>query len=741
MNLTRSPSALFQHRSFVTGISYLTVILLSLVIVTLTMKLWQADFHVPFSYRGDSLIYGMAIKGTIDHGWYLNNGSVGAPGGLHMHDYPLADAFNFLLIKILALTRADYAWVLNVFFLLTFPLTALCSVFVLRQFNLSNVSAVVWSLLYTFMPYHFFRGESHLFIATYYPVPLVVMVVLWLSLGELSPTSDDGQRRGLLKLRSRRFVIGVLVCLLVSSVGLGYYAFFSCFFLLLGAGVAAVSRRTLRSFVPALILVAIIFVGLLANLAPSLLYLRRHGDVKVAQRAPEESEVYGLKIAPMLLPVRDHRIRSFAALTEHYRVATLSNEGGSATLGLVGSAGFVFLLFWLFFWKSDSRSFLPARTNGMLHRLSIMNAAAVLLGTVGGFSALFAFIVSPQIRTYNRISIFIAFFALLAVALVVEETFRRIRRGSRAVSYVALGLILVAGLLDQTSTYFVPQYAKNTAEFRNDQQFVSTLEKRMGPGAMIFQLPYVPFPEHGSVNHMIDYDLFKGYLHSKTLRWSYGAMKYREGDRWLRDISEKHTPEMLEALVFANFKGIYIDRFGYIDNGATIENKIHEILGADPVVSHNQRLVFFDLTEFSNRLQSNYSSGDWSRKRDSIMHPLALTWTGGFSDLEGTPDYNWRWSSSRGQLTITNDSQHARTVEIQMKLFSGYDRPANMKIVGEGFADSLVVTNQGTPYSRIVTIQPGKATLDFSCDAEPIVAPNDTRVLIFRVVNFSSKEL
>lgn len=706
------------------------------------MKLWEADFHVPFSYRGDSLIYGMAIKGTIDHGWYLNNDSVGAPGGLRMHDYPLADAFNFLLIKILALTGADYAWVLNVFFLLTFPLTAVCSVFVLRQFNLSNVSAIVWGLLYTFMPYHFFRGESHLFIATYYPVPLVVMVVLWLSAGELTAnTPSGGERRRFFNLRRPKLIISILVCLLVSSVGLGYYAFFSCFFLLLGAGIGAVSRRTLRPFVPALVMIAIIFIGLLANLAPSLLYLRRHGDVKVAQRAPEESEVYGLKIAPMLLPVRDHRIPSFAALTERYRVATLSNEGGSATLGLIGSAGFAFLLCWLFFRQFRRASFLSASTNRVLQRLSIMNAAAVLLGTVGGFSALFAFIVSPQIRTYNRISIFIAFFALLAVALVVEEAFRRIPRWPRAGSYVALCLILVIALLDQTSAYFVPLYAKNKAEFLNDQLFVSTIEQRMGPGTMIFQLPYVPFPENPAVNQMRDYELFKGYLHSKDLRWSYGAMKYREGDIWLSAVSEKPIPEMLEAIVLAGFKGIYIDRFGYIDNGATIETKLHEILRADPMVSRNHRLVFFDLTELSNQLRSSYSGGDWARKRDLVMHPLTLTWTGGFSDLEGTPDYNWRWSSSRGQLTIMNNSQHSRTVEIQMKLFSGYDRPANMKVLGEGFADSLVINNQGTPYSRIVTIQPGKVTIDFSCDAEPIVAPTDTRVLVFRMVNFSSKEL
>src|SRR5262245_8736817 len=97
-------------RDFVSNVNttpYIGSVILTLIILTLTMCLWEANLHVPFHYEGDSLIYGMAIKGTIDHGWYLNNGSLGAPAGLQMHDYPLADAFNFLLIKILALFRSD----------------------------------------------------------------------------------------------------------------------------------------------------------------------------------------------------------------------------------------------------------------------------------------------------------------------------------------------------------------------------------------------------------------------------------------------------------------------------------------------------------------------------------------------------------------------------------------------------------------------------------------------------------
>src|SRR5262249_17361556 len=102
---------------------YLTAVLLCLLVLTFTMKLWKGGLHVPFNYGLDALFYSAIFKGTIENGWYLQNDSLGAPDGLQMHDFPIPDAVNFLLIKLLALIHSDFAWVLNVFFLLTFPLT------------------------------------------------------------------------------------------------------------------------------------------------------------------------------------------------------------------------------------------------------------------------------------------------------------------------------------------------------------------------------------------------------------------------------------------------------------------------------------------------------------------------------------------------------------------------------------------------------------------------------------------
>lgn len=46
-----------------------------------------------------------------------------------------------------------------------------------------------------------------------------------------------------------------------------------------------------------------------------------------------------------------------------------------------------------------------------------VNLFAFLLGTVGGFGAVFSFVIRPQLRGLNRISVYIAFFSIAAVRL------------------------------------------------------------------------------------------------------------------------------------------------------------------------------------------------------------------------------------------------------------------------------------------------------------------------------------
>ena len=219
---------------------------------------------------------------------------------------------------------------------------------------------------------------------------------------------------------------------------------------------------------------------------------------------------------------------------------------------------------------------------------------------------------------------------------------------------------------------------------------------------MVFQLPYVQFPEGAPVNLLTDYELSRGYLHSRNLHWSYGAMKKREGDQWLAQVTQKPVPEMLEAIVFAGFQGIYIDRLGYPD--FTVENQLHGILRRPPLLSDNQRLAFFDLTEFSQQIRQQYAPSEWSQKREDVLYPVVLTWGGGCWDREGTDDNNWHWCSNAGELKITNYSQRPRKLELEMELYSGHPQPSQTPNSGCGFIRCVSHNDKGRKFTATVAV-------------------------------------
>jgi phosphoglycerol transferase len=79
---------------------------------------------------------------------------------------------------------------------------------------------------------------------------------------------------------------------------------------------------------------------------------------------------------------------------------------------------------------------------------------------------------------------------------------------------------------------------------------------------------------------MEDYGLARGYLNTDTLRWSYGAMKGRPGDEWLRLLSLRVIDEQLDLAARSGFGAVHVDRRAYVDRGAAIESELRRRLGA-----------------------------------------------------------------------------------------------------------------------------------------------------------------
>jgi len=556
---------------------------ISVVVISVIVLLWQfypcwLDLEVPFAYAvHDSLSAGLFVKTIINYGWVSYNPSVGAPFGLDFRAYPLSEVLHIAIIRAMSLFIHDWPVLLNLFYLLGFVLTAITALFLLQEFSVSGPASVTAAILFAFLPSHFLRGESHLFLASYYVVPLTSVVILWIACGY--PLTGR-----------RRWLAGIISVL--TGISGTYYAFFGAGFLLVAGLRGSFRKHNFQPMLAAIACSSLLSAATVAALIPNILFLHQQGTQAVnatVVRSPHEAELYGLRIAQMLLPVTHHRVPLLARIKDAYNHEELIDhvtESDYASLGWIASAGFIALFASLLFRFGRDE---------LWQSLSLLTGTAVLLGTIGGLNAVMVFIV-PQVRAYNRVSIYIAVWSLFAAALLWDRAVNRLKSPAlRQAAPLLLVPILVAGILDQApaAVWDVP-WPTMKAEYGNDQRFVEEIERLLPPSAMIYQVPYVPFPEYPPVGKMFDYDLLRGYLHSSDLRWSYAAMKGSAADAWERKAANQPLPQFVAYLVENGFKGIYLDRFAFDDRLLVrFEAALNPILGPPAVVSGNQRLAFY----------------------------------------------------------------------------------------------------------------------------------------------------
>ena len=610
--------------------------LLALLVAAWVMRLWRADFSAPFHYTqlDDTKFYLALIRSVIRHGWYGAGTSLGAPFGQQLHDFPQgADNLNFLMIRVLALFSANPALIANVFLLLTFPLCAASAYAVMRRLGVAAGTATVTAVLFALLPYHFYRGESQLLLSAYYSVPLGAYLFLAPLLGEpLFASREPGG--GCFAWISRRSVTTVLLCAVIASSGL-YYAAFALVLLAAGALMALLARRGRRAVLTSLLCAGLIGLGLGANLAPDLLYRAEHGSNPALARTVTDTETLGLKPAQLLLPVQDHRLPPLHTLNRDYAQAIGAGycEQCYETLGTAGDVGFLWLLGGALAAVLGAAGLM--RRSRLYPPLALGVLLSLLIASVGGVSSLLAYFISPDVRGWNRMSLFIAFFSLIAVAMLVQAGLRALARRSPRRLWPAgvLSLLLVLGALDQTNSDFIPSYAASHAEYTSDTAFFGEVQATLGAGASVFELPYVPFPEGygaattglnlASPNFGTTYEEARGYITSTSLRWSYGAMKGRPAD-WESELAAKPLGVAVAAAALSGFGGLVIEPGGYSVPPGALRSALTAQLAQAPLVSARSDIWFFDLRPYAAALRRRLGAQQVSAVRAATLTPLRV---------------------------------------------------------------------------------------------------------------------
>jgi phosphoglycerol transferase len=629
--------------------AYAGVALASVVICVVVLDLRHADLRVPFCYSGSDGYYTLEFAKNIQETGSVGlNPRVAAPLDHENFGDPQLLAVTILPMRFLFLFARDFGSVVNLYFLLGFPLTALAALYALRALGFSYFAASVPALLYAFLPFHMWRGEDHILPATYLVVPLVALTALWIAGGTpLFRWSAGKKLPGL----TRAGILSIVFCILLGC-DYPYYTFFGILLFLLAAAYAWFALRDWRVPFTAAVLSSITVAAYAVSVLPYLVARGSalpFGDI----RSPREAEFYGLKIVQLLMPIQFHRLGAFADFRSYYdATAPLVTENSTASLGFVGALGFLLLLGAVLFP-------LRRRVGDVVHQSAVLNLGCFLFATVGGFAVIFNYLVSPDLRSYNRIVVFIAFFSFVAVAWSLETIRERLLRNesARRLGIAGLALLLCLGIADQSSPKMVSPYEGNAATYRSDQAFVRKIEGSLPAGAAVFELPYVPWA--GSLDlvpwNVSPYWLFKGYLHSNALRWSFGTAKGSDDDAWLRSLSALPVARLLPELVLANFGGIYIARNLYNDQRAerALESDLTKRLGQTPTVSDDGALAFYSLAGFRAAEISRLGEAGFERAR-ALVPPLLPRVVSGCRPTVRSERSVWRWCGNHAVIAITN---------------------------------------------------------------------------------------
>ncbi len=115
------------------------------------------DWFVPFRYLDNDFLFAFAFIKRLTEGiWYFNTSYAGFPFGANFLYYPLSEAGNFAVLKILTVFLHNFALVVNKYIILELSVIAITSYWVAQKLQLTKISSLVVAILFAFLPYHFY---------------------------------------------------------------------------------------------------------------------------------------------------------------------------------------------------------------------------------------------------------------------------------------------------------------------------------------------------------------------------------------------------------------------------------------------------------------------------------------------------------------------------------------------------------------------------------------------------------
>lgn len=553
------------------------------------MRILDFDLNVLPGTSGDGLLGIMTLRSMKESGlrglWI--NSRLGAPDVSALVDCPFLDLPMAVLGYIFTVIFRSEITAFYLLYIITYPLAAASMCFLMSKLTDRAWMNILISVLYAITPYHFWRGMGHLTLSFYYVIPLGIYCAMIVA---------SENYTGLLPQKWKDSA-GIKVCwlLLIFLIGISnvYYSFFCMIMVLMSIIYKLVIKKTWKVMIYEASVFYEMAAAFLAGILPKVIFSLKYGKNTVAcVRLPWESELYGLKIIQLFVPTsltKSDFLRNI--FTEYTENGFNINENMAASMGSVGCVGFVLMCVWVI-QKLMLENKRRTREDAIVTFCSLNTLVLVLYCTTGGFGTIFSYLVTPEIRALNRVSIVIEALAMMALSVFLVSHCKKI---FSIIFMVILSLYTFYADIPPIRALGTQDVVKDCSNVYS--AFFSEIEEQLEEDSMVYQLPMAEFPEYGYVYNMADYSMLRGYLFTDTIRWSYGGVKGRNDAAKGLYVDNGMSKTFVEELLNNGFSGVYIDTEGYEDGGAAINGFYQKQLGIKPLVSEDGKLYFYNLTD------------------------------------------------------------------------------------------------------------------------------------------------
>jgi len=625
----------------------------------------------PVDLQGDVFQCCRLLKSATEPGGEYRCTHLGAPFVADHYGFPDPFIIHQPALWLLAFFTRNVYLVQNLISLLTFVSAGLVAYEVLLRLGCRSGLALGIAWIYASLPNHIERYD-HYGLAFYASAPLIILYAIRCLRGQ--PLSR----------------LELWLAPLCGFFG-AYFAFFG-FVIVLAAGLlGCLFRRSFYPLRPALQVCTLIGVAFLLALWPALSQ-KTPDSAFLPPRQPADLTRWALNLDRMVLPAHSRKGHPLNHLARRYyaNFPAPAEPNEAPYLGLLALLGGCVLFLGR---GKDQPDF---------GHLKVLAVTIFLIGTVGGFGELFTLGIGSAIRCYNRISFYLAFVLLAALALRLEKT-----RWTKA-GQCAFALLILAGFVDQLTSVPRRHPGRCAEEVRSDREFVNALESKLGDGARIWQFPYIPYPETPPLHQEGFYGLGRCYAVSQKIHWSWGALRGSGSERSQAAFAGLPLNDQISLLRDTGFAGVTVERRAFPDAGQELESLLRAQGLTLAVESPDKFLAFYPLPTartgvdqptaqriFEDRLTAlSWQNGkiDFGRQGWGGLYLRA-----GWSDPED--DGFWTVQKS-GFLKLPCPPGQSPEVGLQMLVYPYVGRPKvqRLEIFQEGRRLAWFEFRKGKPY-------------------------------------------